>query len=227
MQWLLKWRSFLQKAGLGLLTLGVVAFFYTGQEIFYYMKFGNDFKCHQLEEKDALPLAADFNFSPEPNSIFFHETSCRGSLRGRQACAIESAARMHPNKQIYVLFSSPVSDNTLRNSSLAKLSMYLNINFARVHIAEYARNTPLEDLVASKEFYRSKWWVEHTSDVLRSLTLYKWGGVYLDMDMLVVKSLASLGKNWVAKEQPLLVNGAAIAISKDRVGRKLINAIVE
>lgn len=227
MQRLMKGHSFFQKILLGLLILSVVVFFYTGEEILFYMRFGNDFKCHYSEEEDALLSAENTKFSPEANSIFFHETSCRSSLMQRQACAIESAARIHPNKQIYVLFSSPVSEDTLRNSSLAKLSSYLNVNFARVHIAEYARNTPLEELVANKEFYRSMWWVEHTSDVLRSLTLYKWGGVYLDTDMLVVKSLTSLGNNWVTKEIPVLLNGAAIAISKDGVGRKLINAIVE
>lgn len=85
----------------------------------------------------------------------------------------------------------------------------------------------MEAMVASEPFARSKWRVEHTSDVLRYLTLYKWGGVYLDTDMLVVKSLTTLGHNWVAREDNELVNAAAIAISMDHLGRKLAQAIIK
>ncbi|KAJ8728399.1 hypothetical protein PYW08_016784 [Mythimna loreyi] len=187
---------------------------------------GNNISCHYVDENDALPSAEDKNFIPRPNSIFFHETSCRGGLNSRQVCAIESASRAHPRRQVFVMFSAPVSEAVYQRSPIAKLRRFANIKMARVHISDYARNTPLEALVASAPFNRSKWQVEHTSDILRYLTLYKWGGVYLDTDMLVVKSLTPLGHNWVAKESNDLVNAAVIAISMDHLGRKLAEALI-
>ncbi|KAJ8728398.1 hypothetical protein PYW08_016783 [Mythimna loreyi] len=186
----------------------------------------NSISCHYANENDALPSAEDKNFIPRPNSIFFHETSCRGGLNSRQACAIESASRAHPSRQIYVMFSSPVSQVLYQRSSITILRRFPNVKFARVHINEYARNTPLEAMVASAPFNRSLWQVEHTSDILRYLTLYKWGGVYLDTDVLVVKSLTPLGYNWVAKESDGIINAAVIAISLDQIGRKLAEALI-
>lgn len=189
--------------------------------------FGNSIYCHNLEEEDALSSAEDVQFSPSPNSIFFHETSCRGSLTPRQACIIESAARTNPQKEIYLLFSAPVNELMLTSGNLNQLQLFPNVKLARVHLTKYAESTPLEEMVKNKPFETSKWWIEHTSDVLRSLTLFKWGGIYLDTDMLVVKSLTPLGPNWVAKEDSHLVNSAAIAMSNDTIGRKLADALIK
>lgn len=183
--------------------------------------------CYYLEDEDALPAAEDLNFFPRPNSIFFHETSCRGSLTPRQACSIESAARANPQREIYVLFSAPVNEHVLTSSNLVQLKSFANIRLARLHLEKYAERTPLEEMVKNKPFEASQWWVEHTSDVLRCLTLYKWGGVYLDTDILVAKSLAPLGHNWAVKEDKNLVNAAAIAISTDHFGRKLADAFIK
>lgn len=183
--------------------------------------------CYYLEDEDALPAAEDLNFFPRPNSIFFHETSCRGSLTPRQACIIESAARTNPQKEIYLLFSAPVNELMLTSGNLNQLQLFPNVKLARVHLTKYAESTPLEEMVKNKPFETSKWWIEHTSDILRSLTLFKWGGIYLDTDMLVVKSLTPLGPNWVAKEDSHLVNSAAIAMSNDTIGRKLADALIK
>lgn len=189
--------------------------------------FGNSIYCHNLEEEDALSSAEDVQFSPSPNSIFFHETSCRGSLTPRQACIIESAARTNPQKEIYLLFSAPVNELMLTSGNLNQLQLFPNVKLARVHLTKYAESTPLEEMVKNKPFETSKWWIEHTSDILRSLTLFKWGGIYLDTDMLVVKSLTPLGPNWVAKEDSHLVNSAAIAMSNDTIGRRLADALIK
>lgn len=189
--------------------------------------FGNSIYCHNLEEEEALSSAEDVQFSPSPNSIFFHETSCRGSLTPRQACIIESAARTNPQKEIYLLFSAPVNELMLTSGNLNQLQLFPNVKLARVHLTKYAESTPLEEMVKNKPFETSKWWIEHTSDVLRSLTLFKWGGIYLDTDMLVVKSLTPLGPNWVAKEDSHLVNSAAIAMSNDTIGRRLADALIK
>ncbi|KAJ0177450.1 hypothetical protein K1T71_007459 [Dendrolimus kikuchii] len=189
--------------------------------------YDGDIHCHYLNSNDILPPAEDKNFKPKENSIFFHETSCRGALTSRQACAIEAAARIHPGRDIYVLFSSPVDEFTFKESVISKLKVLSNINYARVHIKEYANNTPLELLVESNRIDKANFKVQLSSDILRFLTLYKWGGIYLDMDMIVAHNLDALGKNWAALEDTQLVNGAVLAIGKDKIGRNVIKAVMQ
>ncbi|KAJ0177449.1 hypothetical protein K1T71_007458 [Dendrolimus kikuchii] len=193
--------------------------------IFRWNPSGQDINCHTRDDGDALP-AAEGKYTPKENSIFFHETSCRGGFDSRQACAVESAARLHPTREIHVLFSAPVEERVLKHSCLAKLQTYPNIKLSRVHIARYAKGTPLEAMVNSDQLSKSNWHVEHTSDVLRYLTLYKWGGIYLDTDTLVVKPFDDLGGNWVGREDSTLVNAAVIGIANDKLGRKMIGDVV-
>lgn len=72
----------------------------------------------------------------------------------------------------------------------------------------------------------SAWIIEHTSDLLRFITLYKYGGVYLDTDMLIVKPLDILGKNWAARQDGLSVNVAALAISNRGFGHGVVAEIL-
>lgn len=49
----------------------------------------------------------------------------------------------------------------------------------------------------------------HTSDVLRYLTLWKYGGTYLDLDVVVRKPLDSIPANYAGAES---VNFVAVGI---------------
>ncbi|CAK1596552.1 unnamed protein product [Parnassius mnemosyne] len=185
-----------------------------------------DISCHYLETNDALPSADDYSFSPPDKSIFFHETSCRANLTSRQSCAIESAARAHRDFQIHVLFSSPVSEAALDELSLKQLTIFDNIRFSRIHIVKYAEGTPVADLVNSGALNNTQWKISHTSDVLRFLTLYKWGGIYLDLDVVVAKPLDYLTKNWAARESDTAVATGALAFSRDKIGRRIAAATI-
>lgn len=185
----------------------------------------SDMSCHYAEHGDALPSAEDDSFSPKPNSIYFHETSCRGGLTSRQACSIEAAARIHPKREVYILFSAPVSEYVLKKSCLANLLQFDNIKAARVHIDMYAKGTPIEPILLDLE--ESKYPIQHSSDILRILTLNKWGGIYLDTDMIVVKSLDELPPNWVAKQNDFSFASGILSFAKDEVGRNVTRRILE
>lgn len=173
---------------------------------------------------DELPFVNDRGFNPPAQSIFFHETSCRGDLNSRQACAVEAAARAHKYWDVHVLFLAPVK--SLGTKSLRVLQEISRIKFARINLSEYANNTPLESLVASGALNRTKWRISHTSDALRYLTMYKWGGIYLDLDTVVVKSLEVLSNNWSARESDVIVAAGAMAFSRDTVGRLFAEATI-
>lgn len=182
--------------------------------------------CHYMETDSTLPRADGKDFKTPPRSIFFHETSCSGELNSRQACAVESAARTHPDWQINVLFAAPVTDNTLKSGVVALLKNMTNVKFSRVHTEKYAKGTPLESMVSGGALKRTRWRISHTSDVLRYLSLYKFGGVYLDLDVVVAKPFDSLVRNWAARETDTSVAAGALAFSRDNVGREVADAAI-
>lgn len=124
------------------------------------------------------------------NSIFFIETSCNHkngiNLNLRQGCAIESVARLNPNLKIFVLFVGP---SFIKNESnvIQTLNIHKNVYFRHINFVKYSYNTPLQNFVASKTIFTSQWPVSHTSDLLRYLTLWKFGGTYLDLDVVLMK----------------------------------------
>lgn len=61
-----------------------------------------------------------------------------------------------------------------------------------IFIYRYLDNTPLKVIHATGALNYSLWPVAHSSDVLRYTTLYKFGGIYLDLDVLVLKPLNDL-----------------------------------
>ncbi|XP_038212105.1 lactosylceramide 4-alpha-galactosyltransferase-like [Zerene cesonia] len=182
--------------------------------------------CHYVYSDDALPLYDARVFKPPKESIFFHDTGCKGTLNSRQLCAIESAARANPNRQVYVFFSAPVSEFAVL-SDLAVLDDFSNVHLARIHITDYVADSPVEHLVQTGVLNKTNWGIENTSNVLRFLTLYKWSGVYLDTDVVVVKSFDSLPANWIAREDRKMLNAAAMSLSEDHVGRYFATLFLE
>lgn len=124
------------------------------------------------------------------NSIFFIETSCNHNnginLNLRQGCAIESAANLNPNLQIFVLFVAPSFINN-ESEVINRLNSYTNIHLRYINFIKYTHKTPLQDFVVSNLIFTSHWPVSHSSDLLRFLTLWKFGGTYLDLDVVLMK----------------------------------------
>ncbi|XP_053607712.1 alpha-1,4-N-acetylglucosaminyltransferase-like isoform X2 [Plodia interpunctella] len=156
------------------------------------------------------------------NSIYFHETSTRGQLTVRQACCIESCARMNPKLEINVIFSLQFDPDYEIHKLLSQIG---NIIFLSVNISSYVKGTPMEDFDTSI-LQKSEWPMHVTSDALRYLTLYKRGGIYLDLDVMSIKPLEVLGVNWAAMEDNYFVNSAAMAFAKDYVGRHVAKKAV-
>jgi lactosylceramide 4-alpha-galactosyltransferase len=104
---------------------------------------------------------------------------------------------MNPNHEIFVLFASQVGfRNSNRLPIIDALLSYPNINFNYLNITQYAENTPLDDWMRTNKLFRSSFVISHTSDVLRYLTLWKFGGTYLDLDTVSLKPLSTLNPNF-------------------------------
>lgn len=196
--------------------------------------FGNEIGCYRNHYMKTLPHIGD---NVPDNSIFFHETSCgsqmagRIMVTGRQACAVESAALLHPHRQVYLLFTSPgdLKRGTGDASDLAlkALQGYDNVQLQHVDFANYLNNSPLAYLYASGSIELSIYAGSHASDVLRYMTLWKFGGTYLDLDVVVMKPLDDLGENYAGAESNENVAAGVMGLSSRGIGHQWASQCLE
>jgi hypothetical protein len=144
------------------------------------------------DRRETEPTAGD-------SHILFIETKCllgntqnpkyRGlSLHKRQVCAIESAAKMNPDYKVYLLYSCPIHGRLDDSSQYVRtLFTYPNVHLWKLDIKRHFSKTPLENWNFEAAIKSSRWPREHSSDVLRFLTLWKYGGTYLDLDFIILK----------------------------------------
>lgn len=179
-----------------------------------------------LEEFDATKENERPKFG---KNIFFHETSCFGEdglrLNARQACAVESAAMMNPKMTVYLLFMSPSQISDSSRQIIRQLLSYKNIIIRRLYINDYVRHTPLEEWYASGILKTSYWPRSHMSDILRYLTLWKFGGIYMDLDVVVTTSLENL-KTFAGAEDWEDVAAGVIGFGMEHLGRRVADACV-
>lgn len=117
-----------------------------------------------------------------------------------------------------MLFASEESSIELRNTLMVKaLGNYRNIHFKHLNVIDFARNTSLEAWLASDHIAKSKFKIANTANVLRLLTLWKYGGFYLDLDVIVTKELNET--NFVCFENKITVNNAILNLV-DETGRE-------
>ncbi|EDW75882.1 uncharacterized protein Dwil_GK15176 [Drosophila willistoni] len=181
----------------------------------------------KLEADEHIALEDVLLGHPKPRagrSIFFHETSChlfrkeerkQGKkkeykllqLTPRQACAIESAALHNPNFDIFVLFADPTYKVTKwRNGSLEQSPLieailgYNNVHLRSLNLWTYSEGTPIEAWFKDGQLFQSRYLFSHLSDFLRYLTLYRYGGLYLDMDVVVLRSMEDIPPNYTGAE---------------------------
>ncbi|XP_075262031.1 lactosylceramide 4-alpha-galactosyltransferase-like [Convolutriloba macropyga] len=101
--------------------------------------------------------------------LFFLETSGARGLSGRQVCSVESAALHSQIGRIHLLFKSTQIDLNKRKS-MCELGKETN---GKTERAEIHGET-------------------HYSSIGRLALLYKYGGFYLDLDVVILKSLENM-----------------------------------
>lgn len=149
-------------------------------------------------------------------------------FRNREACAIESAARQNPYRDIFVLFVSPVAYARNQLSSVIEaLSTYPNVFMRNLNILTFSSNTPVQQLLNSGKIFKSKYRVAHLSDLIRLLTLYKFGGTYFDLDYVLLKSLDGLDRNFVGAQNATSIGNSVLSFSRNGNGHELLNTLLK
>ncbi|XP_011873510.1 PREDICTED: uncharacterized protein LOC105565148 isoform X4 [Vollenhovia emeryi] len=128
--------------------------------------------------------------------IFFHKTTCSSpNLTPRQACAVESAARNNRNLNVFLLFLATGQFSEKSERLVDILETYNNVYIRRVRLSSYVIDTPIEDWFWAnirKLWENHEWLHKDFRDYVRMLTLWKFGGVSLNLNSVVLTSLEEL-----------------------------------
>lgn len=117
--------------------------------------------------------------------VFYLETSGRPYLTRRQCCTVESVAKNNPDRPVQVFMSA--HQLQMNTSWLKVLENYPNIQIVLFDMEDYFTDTPLDEWYHEEEWNTTLYKVVHLSDYMRVLTLLKGGGMYMDLDYIVMK----------------------------------------
>jgi lactosylceramide 4-alpha-galactosyltransferase len=175
-----------------------------------------------LKKSDSIILTNFFkqnltNKMNEPftkyNIIFIETNKNREYFTERELCAVESAALNNPNGEI-IVYSVKAKLNQLL------LNLFSNVKLYKLDFDEIIKNTVFEQWfkLNSKLLLDGPSPIEHSSDILRIVLLWKLGGYYADLDTITLKSIEKLllfNGFSVQSDNPLQVNNANIIFSKE------------
>ena len=173
----------------------------------------------RVQPRRPLPCSLSFPLNPGPalpellprsGSIWMLESSGRDHLQPLELCSLESAALHNPNSSVHMLLTYPIQE--AKGRLLQLMDIYPNIVAQFVDLDTLMLASPLADLWQSGQVHTSPHPVSHLSDLLRYLLLHRWGGVYLDTDVILLKTLPE-AKNFTAIEWAPLDRLAAGAMA--------------
>ncbi|XP_030243581.1 lactosylceramide 4-alpha-galactosyltransferase-like [Drosophila navojoa] len=147
-------------------------------------------------------------------------------MRAHQACAIESAALHNQNFQVFVLFACRTYLEKPAHIIDALLS-YKNIKFRELNIGTYILDTPITDWLKLNDFYRSSFLMHHLSDLLRLLTLYRYGGIYLDMDVMLLRTFEDLHLNYACSMGNQSISNSILGLEPKGFGHQLAEWLLQ
>lgn len=194
-------------------------------------------KCYQeyLQGIDGRKLQEVLTSGRQPTkgkTIFFHVTECnpshRISLTSRQACVIESAAFNNPTVDVFVLFACPTYvpydlDSDVIKSLLKRKNIFLRNN----NLWNYTKGTPAEGWFRGETIFRSDFLSTHLSELLRLVTLWRYGGIYLNLDVLVLNDLYYFPPNTIGALDNSTVGNAVINIDDSAESHRIITTILK
>ncbi|KAJ3021376.1 Lactosylceramide 4-alpha-galactosyltransferase [Thoreauomyces humboldtii] len=130
----------------------------------------------------------------------------------RYLCSIESAARLNP-EHIITVFAKNVTDldRTLDKWRAAVGSQIgSRVLVKPIEYTRYFQDTPLERWWKEGKWRESHWVGQNLGNALRLAIVYKEGGVYMDMDIISLNPLHTLGRS-IAREEADRINNAAMS----------------
>lgn len=153
--------------------------------------------------------------TPLPGNIFFLETSDRTNPNFLFMCSVESAARAHPGSQVVVLMKGlhGGSPSLPRHLGLSLLGCFPNVQILPLDLEGLFRDTPLATWYVAVQRRWEPYLLPVLSDASRIALMWKFGGIYLDTDFIVLKNLRNL-TNVLGTQSRYVLNGAFLAFER-------------
>ncbi|XP_060161926.1 lactosylceramide 4-alpha-galactosyltransferase [Globicephala melas] len=153
--------------------------------------------------------------TPPPGNIFFLETSDRTDPNFLFMCSVESAARAQPESRVAVLMKGLPGGNASlpRHLGLSLLGCFPNVQMLPLDLEELFRDTPLAAWYTALQQRWEPYVLPVLSDASRIALMWKFGGIYLDTDFIVLKNLGNL-TNALGTQSRYVLNGAFLAFER-------------
>lgn len=171
---------------------------YRKEESFYYRK---------EIDWDKEEQTSTFMDLKVPRIIHFVDIVGSGTLNHRQACAVESAVIHNQHYEIYVHLN--LNDSSVENDPLlTSLKKVYEVNLLDLDAKQVFSDTPAESLMTEDKVTDRNVYQQYLrSDLVNLLTVYRYGGIYLDLDVVVLKSLEGFQNFVVLKSETEFGNG--------------------
>ncbi|KAH6936065.1 hypothetical protein HPB50_013052 [Hyalomma asiaticum] len=164
---------------------------------------------HAMVRSDRRRRAPPVFAAELDGSIFFSGGWTQKCLDFAEACAVESAAHHHPGMWVVIFLDVPDRDggdrvegdgpeSSNQCSTLEALLDIKNVHVRRINLDELFARTPLKYWRAQNPGERHP---ERLRDAVRFALLWKYGGVYADLDIIVKRPLTKL-RNCVGERKP-------------------------
>ncbi|NWW82163.1 A4GAT galactosyltransferase, partial [Climacteris rufus] len=131
---------------------------------------------------------------PSPGNLFFVETSEQTNPSYLFSCSVESAARTHPGSRVMVLMKGLAKGSTSlpKHWAFSLLSCFPNVEIQPLDLTELFSGTPLKKWYLWPLRHWEPYFLTILSDACRIVLMWKFGGIYLDTDFIVLKNLQNL-----------------------------------
>lgn len=169
--------------------------------------------CFLKRHYDLLPNI-ETRVNPLARNIFFVEKEC-GEFTPRFACAVEAAARANPEMQVNVLFIGPAFNV---RKLVAIQTQFPNVKFVRINLENFAKSSDLKFILNKKSIRYRRILKTGTLDIVKYWILNKYGGIYLDKNMIVIGPLAKYSNNWIVRKSRYSFAIEPLGLLNDAIG---------
>ncbi|XP_040204662.1 alpha-1,4-N-acetylglucosaminyltransferase-like [Rana temporaria] len=149
------------------------------------------------------------------NGILFMETTDKMEPPPLVLCAIESAARVYPDRPV-VFFMKGLGDIMTEDEEkrtrkrFPTLSSFHNIYFFPLKLNKLFNNTPLMEWFEEVNPKKEKYWTHVISDASRFAMMWKHGGIYMDTDIISIHPIPK--DNFVAAESARVTSSSVFGL---------------
>ncbi|KAM4042650.1 alpha-1,4-N-acetylglucosaminyltransferase-like [Anomaloglossus baeobatrachus] len=134
------------------------------------------------------------NVLQQGNNIFFVESTDRLNEPALVLCSIESTARMYPDRQV-VFFMEGLGDIVTEDDEKTvrehypTLSAFKNIYFLPLKLDKLFAETPFMPWYKKIDPKKEIYWTYVKSDSSRIALIWKYGGIYMDTDVISIRRI--------------------------------------